>query len=91
MKVCFWHASTSVLGLIFVSVRIRTSLRFKTFLCFILVSGTPLRCLHIPQGEYHWYRDWEVLRNRNPRGALAGSEHVFLSRLARSQSVYTLN
>jgi hypothetical protein len=42
---CFWHASTSIQGRIFVSARIRAGSRFKRFLCFVLIE---VRCFRVP-------------------------------------------
>jgi hypothetical protein len=41
---CFWHASTSIRGQIFVSARIRAGSRFNRFLCFILID---VRCFRV--------------------------------------------
>jgi hypothetical protein len=42
---CFWHASTSLRGRIFVSGKIRAGLRLKRFLCFVL---TDISCFRLP-------------------------------------------
>jgi hypothetical protein len=54
-----------------VRARIRAGSRFKRFLCFVVID---IRYLGVPQGEYHWCGDWEVLRRRTPRGALTGKQ-----------------
>jgi hypothetical protein len=56
---CFWHASTSLPGRIFLSARIRAGSRFKRFLCSVFEYSS--RCLCVPSGvrvphvEYHWF------------------------------------
>jgi hypothetical protein len=44
-ELCFWHASTSIRGRIFVSARITAGFRFKRFLCFGLIDVRWFRIL----------------------------------------------
>jgi hypothetical protein len=59
MTDCFQHTSNWVRGRVFLSVRIRASLRFKRILCFVLID---VRYFRIPLGvrltqvEDHWVR-----------------------------------
>jgi hypothetical protein len=61
---CFWHASTSVRGRIFVSARIRGGSRLKRLVCFVLID---VRCFRVPPEkslhaiEDHWSRKCGIL------------------------------
>jgi hypothetical protein len=49
---CFWHASISIRGRIFVSAKTRSGSKFKLFLCFLLIDA---RSFRVPRGGGYAY------------------------------------